>query len=183
MWNTKFMKVIGIQGGMCTGKSTILNSIENGAVVVIGVDKILRELYFTDTETQGFIQRITQPYIDADDTLTNCIMRDSILDRAFLCEIITKHPEVLIELENATYHKVIEHLNEFVERARLNGKQSCWIENWNLTNIITACDFKFDQVITMDKISMDETIHRAIKRNETVDVGFVSLMYEHQNNR
>ena len=91
------IKVIGITGHVNSGKSTLLEALENIGVSTLSVDKIIHNLYNTNEE---LINRL--PILLGDDILTG----DKI-NKALIAEKVFANKELLYKLEALTTPYVI----------------------------------------------------------------------------
>lgn len=92
------MMVIGLTGGIASGKSTVAAMLENANIPVIDADHLAKEL----TKSEAVLKEIAAHFLGVLNT-------DGSLNRAKLAEIVFSNPEKLKELE-AILHPKIEEL-------------------------------------------------------------------------
>ena len=105
------MLVIGLTGGIGTGKSVVSETLEGLGAVVINADLLGHEAYRPHTETW---QRVVETF--GDDVLTPA--RE--VDRQKLGAIVFSDAEALKRLNAITHPRIYEMIEERI--ARLNGQ-------------------------------------------------------------
>lgn len=107
------MIVIGLTGGILTGKSTVSGILENLGAVIIDADKVGHEAYRPHTETweqivSAFGKQVLKP--------------DGEIDRRKLAEKVFKDPSALQKLNRITHPRMFQMMKDRVERLRQENK-------------------------------------------------------------
>ncbi len=89
--------IIGLTGGLATGKTTIAHLLEADGYTIIDADLITHQLYQSNTDVLKIITR-----------LFPLAVRENAVDRLILAKEVTKRPDLLPQLE-AQMHPVIIH--------------------------------------------------------------------------
>ena len=113
------MKVIGLTGGIGSGKSTVARFLAELGAVVIDADKIGHEVFKPDTETwqeivAAFGRRILTP--------------DGDIDRKKLGEMVFKNPESLSRLNRIMHPRMYELAKAQIEEHRRRGVEVVVLE-------------------------------------------------------
>lgn len=110
--NTPFSKpiVIGVTGGMASGKSTIARMLSGRGIAHVDADKLVHQLLQHDRATGAEIAAAFP-----------AAKKGHGIDRAALANHITKHPESLATLEAILHPRVRAMEEEAIAIARRNG--------------------------------------------------------------
>jgi dephospho-CoA kinase len=102
------MRLIGVTGGIATGKSTVDRMLEARGAVVIDADELAREVVLAG-----------EPALDevAARFGRELILPDGTLDRARLGGIVFADPEARRDLERITHPRILELMQERVAAA------------------------------------------------------------------
>ncbi len=101
--------VLGVTGGVATGKSTVLSLLQRLGARVFSADEIAREITQPGTPLFEQIVRVFGP---------SYLKPDGTLDRAKLAERIFQNPEDRRRLEALTHPEIIRRLRARIEEAR-----------------------------------------------------------------
>ena len=106
------MKVIGLTGGIGSGKSTVSQFLAELGAVILDADKAGHETFQPDTEAwrevvAAFGQEILSP--------------DGEIDRKKLGEIVFGHPESLLRLNQIMHPRMYEMMKARIEEYRRQG--------------------------------------------------------------
>ena len=106
------MKVIGLTGGISSGKTTVSQFLAELGAVIIDADKIGHEVFKPDTETwqeivAAFGRQILTP--------------DGDIDRKKLGEMVFKNPESLSRLNRIMHPRMYELAKAQIEEHRRRG--------------------------------------------------------------
>lgn len=101
--------VIGITGGMATGKSTVAQMFAEFGAELVSADHIAREIVLPGSPV---LERIVQRF-GAD-----ILMPDGSLDRAKLGEIVFSDPKARADLEAITHPEIIAILSDRIRHFR-----------------------------------------------------------------
>lgn len=101
--------VLGVTGGVATGKSTVLALLQRLGARVFSADEIAREITQPGTPVFEQIVRVFGP---------DYLKPEGTLDRAKLAERIFQNPEDRRRLETLTHPEIIRRLKARIEEAR-----------------------------------------------------------------
>jgi dephospho-CoA kinase len=113
------MIVIGVTGGIGTGKSEVSKILEELGAVVIDADKVGHSIYLPDTP--GW-QEIIEAFGE------DLMGEDRHIDRSKLGPIVFGNPEALATLNAITHPKIRQRLIELTEENRGGGSKAVAIE-------------------------------------------------------
>ncbi len=153
--NGGIMKVIGLTGGIATGKSTVSEYLKEKGIPVIDADIVSREV----TEKGS-------PALDmlAEKFGSGMIKEDGTLDRKALGAIVFSDSEKRKEL-NAILHKsIMDSIDEKVEAFRKSGEHDIAVVDAALL-IESGFDKKMDQVWVVVS-DMEERVKRIMERDD-----------------
>jgi len=113
------MIVIGLTGGILTGKSTVSEMLAQRGAVIIDADKIGHEAYKPHTETW---QQVIE-------TFGREILRENgEIDRKKLGEIVFNNPQALARLNEIMHPQMHSMMREEIERLRGEGVEMVVLE-------------------------------------------------------
>lgn len=105
-------RVIGLTGGMGSGKSTVSQYLAELGAVVIDADKVGHEAYEPNTETwKELVKTFGKEIIAADKTI----------DRKKLGAIVFSNPESLNKLNGIVHPRMFEMMKQKITKARKEG--------------------------------------------------------------
>ena len=107
------MIVIGLTGGILSGKSTVANMLKKLGALVIDADKVGHEAYLPDTETwrevvAAFGENILQPNRE--------------IDRRKLAQVVFNNPQALQKLNSIMHPRMFQMMKDKIEALRREGK-------------------------------------------------------------
>jgi len=103
------MKVIGLTGGIGSGKSTVLRFLTELGTVIINADELGHECYKPDTDV----------WREVVDTFGKQIVKnDGTIDRKKLGEIVFTNPEALLQLNQIMHPRIYEAVKNQLEEYR-----------------------------------------------------------------
>lgn len=108
------MMVIGVTGGMASGKSTIAGMIAGSGIRHVDADKLVHRLMDSDIVTIDLLAKAFP------DSLTS----EGKIDRAILARIISTHPETLATLEAILHPRVRAVEAEAIAEAKAAGERA-----------------------------------------------------------
>ena len=113
------MKVIGLTGGIGSGKSTVSQFLEELGAVIIDADKVGHEAFEPDTESfrevvDAFGEEILNP--------------DGEIDRQKLGKIVFSDPKALTKLNNIVHPRIYELIKARLEDYRRRGVEVVVLE-------------------------------------------------------
>lgn len=143
--------IVGLTGGIGSGKSTVANMFKDLGVPIINADAISRHIIDTDAEVlQKIINKFGQQYLTAEQTL----------DRRKLKKIIFSDPSSRIWLEQVL-HPIIT--KEIARQAANTSTPYCVVE---IPLLIEAnLQDTVDRILTVD-CSEDLQLQRAMQRDQ-----------------
>lgn len=100
-------KIIGLTGGIATGKSTVTGVLRKLGYPVICADEIVHELYGSDTALRDNIVKLFGP-----DILKN----KTGLDLCRIASLIFANPRLRIKLEHIVHPSVREKISELIKK-------------------------------------------------------------------
>lgn len=108
----KKMVVIGLTGGILSGKSTVSGMLAERGAVIIDADKIGHEAYRPHTETR---QELVDAFGDG------ILKPNGEIDRERLSEIVFADPQALARLNEIVHPRMRKMMREEIERLRGKG--------------------------------------------------------------
>jgi dephospho-CoA kinase len=141
--------IIGLTGGMGSGKSTVANLFKNLGVPIFSADDIAREILDTDKTVQ---QAIVQKFG------SKCLKANNTIDRHALGQIIFADQQSRLWLE-ALLHPLVAR--EFIANANNSTYPYCIVE---IPLLIEAkMQDKVDRILTVD-CTEEQQIKQALSR-------------------
>lgn len=147
------VKIIGLTGGIGTGKSTVAGIFREAGIPVLDADRISWESYLPGSAVHNKIVHLFGRKI---------LMEDGTVNRQALGNMVFKDPEKRGRLEEITHPEIEKRMMEFVRSCENDKKPFCVIE--------AALIFEkkggklFDIVITVSA-EMEEQIERLKARD------------------
>ena len=143
------MKVIGLTGGIGSGKSTVLNFFKDLGVATFIADVEAKKLMNNDA---GLIKDIT--HLFGFKAYSN-----GILNRAFISEIVFNDSNKLAQLNALVHPKVKTHFSEFLSTTRAE------IVMYEAAILFESGSYKqCDYIITVTA-DFEERVHRVMQRD------------------
>lgn len=158
------MFIIGLTGGIGTGKSTVSNYLEGKGCLILDADKISRQMTEKGQPALEDIGRIFGFHL---------INEDGNLDRQALGNIVFNNKEKLDILQSIITQKVVEHINNRLIELKNNdtkgivvidapllfecGMEGLADENWL---VIASLDVRMERVKRRDGLSENEILSR-----------------------
>lgn len=105
-------RVIGLTGGMGSGKSTVSQYLAELGAIVIDADKVGHEAYEPNTETWKELAKTFGKEI---------IAADKTIDRKKLGAIVFSNPESLNKLNGIVHPRMFEMMKQKITKARKEG--------------------------------------------------------------
>jgi len=96
-------KVIGLTGGIGSGKTTIANYFKSKGVPIYIADDEAKAILFTPEAVK-----------EVKETFGDAVMTDNLPDRAKLASVVFNEPEELKKLNEIIHPKVIEHFKQWL---------------------------------------------------------------------
>ena len=144
------MKIIGLSGGIASGKNSVAEIFSKLGVKIFDADLIVHDLFINN---KIVIQQISKQFPQA--------MKSSGIDRKIIAEIITKNPQKLAIIENIIHPLVRNNYQQFLT---INDKNNEKLVILNIPLLQEKKYYKTDKIIA---IITDEEIrrNRYIKRS------------------
>ena len=149
------MKVIGLTGGIATGKSTVSQYLAEKGIPIIDADLVSRQVTEKGSPALGML---------ADAFGAEIIKADGTLDRKALGEIVFSDTEKRVVLDNILHKSIMDSIDEKMAELRKTGKYPIAVVDAALL-IESGFDRKMDKVwvVTAD---MDVRISRIMERDD-----------------
>ena len=144
------MKIIGLSGGIASGKNSVAEIFSKLGVKIFDADLIVHDLFINN---KIVIQQIAKQFPQA--------MKSSAVDRKIIAEIITKNPQKLAIIENIIHPLVRNNYQQFLTINDINNEKLVIL---NIPLLQEKKYYKTDKIIA---IITDEEIrrNRYIKRS------------------
>ena len=144
------MKIIGLSGGIASGKNSVAEIFSKLGVKIFDADLIVHDLFINN---KIVIQQIAKEFPQA--------LKSSAVDRKIIAEIITKKPQKLAIVENIIHPLVRNNYQQFLT---INDKNNEKLVILNIPLLQEKKYYKTDKIIA---IITDEEIrrNRYIKRS------------------
>ena len=161
-------KIIGLTGGIGSGKSTVAKYIASKGIPVYIADEEAKKIM-----TQEFVIREIQQLFKE-----NIILDSGQLDRKKIASIVFQHPDLLKQLNAIVHPKVKQHFEAWLLKNKkapfiikevailfeTKGNEAC-----DKVILITAPeDVKIERVMKRDNVSREEVLKRM--KNQLSDV-------------
>ena len=158
------MKVIGLTGGIGSGKSTVSRYIAEQGIPVIDADKIAREAVLPDSEgLKKIIEKYGEEYLLEDGNLDRVKMGALVFNNqqrlkelnSILHPIIKKEIKRRIELfrEGAVYSLVVVDVPLLIEAEMMDLADSVWL-------VYADPEKQIERIIKRDGLSRAEALSR-----------------------
>ncbi|TZE82333.1 dephospho-CoA kinase [Calorimonas adulescens] len=158
------MKVIGLTGGIASGKSTVSNILREMGAYVIDADEISREI----------IKKGSEAWKEIIDYYGNDILLpDGEIDRKKLGNIVFADKEKLDKLNAITHPRIIQRIKEIIDAEKEKGKERAVILDaailieMGLQNMVDEVwvvsidkDKQIKRLIERDKLSYEDAMNR-----------------------
>src|SRR5919108_2092062 len=107
-----YVPVIGLTGGIGTGKSTVTRVLEDLGAAVIDADKVGHQIYLPDLPAwREIVETFGAQVLDA----------DRAIDRQALGKIVFADPEALRALNRIVHPKMFDRMLELITEMRARG--------------------------------------------------------------
>ncbi len=147
------MKIIGLTGGIGTGKSLVADIFRKAGIPVLDADRVTHDVYLPGTDAHEKIERAFGQAV---------LGEDGTINRQMLGELVFKDPDKRKLLEEITHPEIEKRMSEFIHKCAKDKKPFCVIE--------AALIFEkkrgsfFDFIITVSASRLDQ-IERLKKRD------------------
>ena len=113
------MLVIGVTGGIGTGKSEVSRALEGHGAIIIDADRVGHSIYLLDTD--GWKEVVATFGEDV-------LQEDRQVDRRKLGAIVFGDPEALAKLNAITHPKIRQRISDLTEEERHKGSKVVVVE-------------------------------------------------------
>lgn len=152
------MKVIGLTGGIASGKSSISKMFEDLGAYIIDADKIAHQIYDENSE---LVQKIIEEF--GKEIL---VPSTFIIDRDKLGQIVFKNPEKLKKLEALVHPAVRKQIQLKIHEAGNKGYNLCIVD---AALLVETGFYKFYEGLIVVKCSPEQQKERLKSRSELSD--------------
>ena len=145
------MKIIGLSGGIASGKNTVADIFHELGIEVFDADAVVHNLYLQDQE---IIKLVAQNFLESFD--------GKIINRKILSALISKNPSQIHILEKIIHPKIREIYHNFLEK-NLQKKSNFVVINIPL--LLESNQYKTDKIIAIiadEKTRQDRYIQRVV---------------------
>ena len=145
------MKIIGLSGGIASGKNAVANIFFELGIEVFDADAVVHNLYLQDQE---IIKLVAQNFLESFD--------GKIINRQILSSIISKNPDQIHVLEKIIHPKIREIYQNFLEK---NLQKKADFVVINIPLLLESNQYKTDKIIAIiadEKTRQDRYIQRVV---------------------
>ena len=149
--NKNGMKIIGLSGGIASGKNTVAEIFQQLGIAVFDADAVVHKLYSQD---QKIIELVAQNFLETFD--------GKIINRQILSALISKNPDQIHVLEKIIHPEIRQIYQNFLEN-NLQKKANFVVINIPL--LLESNQYKTDKIIAIiadEKLRQDRYIQRVI---------------------
>jgi len=150
-YNKNSMKIIGLSGGIASGKNTVADIFYEFGIEVFDADAVVHNLYLQDQE---IIKLVAQNFLESFD--------GKIINRKILSALISKNPTQIHILEKIIHPKIREIYQNFLEK-NLQKKSNFVVINIPL--LLESNQYKTDKIIAIiadEKLRQNRYIQRVV---------------------
>jgi len=133
------MLVVGLTGGICSGKSTVAAMFERLGAVVIDADRVAHEL---QAPGQPLFEAIVSAFG------RQIVGEDGRIDRRRLGAIVFSDPKARARLEEILHPAIVEECERRIQQARASGAAVCLLDAALL--IESGRHARFDRMVLVE---------------------------------
>ncbi|WIF94398.1 dephospho-CoA kinase [Caminicella sporogenes] len=158
------MKVIGLTGGIASGKSTVSSYLKELGAVVIDADIVAREIV---EKGKPALKEIVKCFGK------EVLNEDGTLNRKYLGKIVFNNPEKLKILNKITHERIIKNIKEKIKFYEHLGKykvifiDAALLIEMNMTDMVDEVwlvaidrEKQIERLMIRDKLTYDEALKR-----------------------
>ncbi len=149
------MKVIGLTGGIASGKTTVASILKEFGAEIIDADKVAREV--VEPGKQAWIE-IKSAFGD------NAILPDGNINRKYLADLIFNNPQMRKVLNSIVHPKVINEINNKIDYYKQKGDTKVVVLDVPLL-LETGMESMVDEVWVV-AVDEETQINRMLKRDK-----------------
>ena len=145
------MKIIGLSGGIASGKNTVAEIFQQLGIAVFDADAVVHKLYSQD---QKIIELVAKNFPET--------FNGKIINRQILSALISKNPDQIHVLEKIIHPEIRQIYQNFLEN-NLQKKANFVVINIPL--LLESNQYKTDKIIAIiadEKLRQDRYIQRVI---------------------
>ena len=145
------MKIIGLSGGIASGKNTVANIFSELGIEVFDADAVVHNLYSQD---KNIIEIVAKNFPESFD--------GKIINRKILSLLISKNPSKIVILEKIIHPKIREIYQNFLEK---NLQKKIDFVVINIPLLLESNQYKTDKIIAIiadEKTRQDRYIQRVV---------------------
>jgi dephospho-CoA kinase len=149
--NKNGMKIIGLSGGIASGKNKVAEIFQQLGIAVFDADAEVHKLYSQD---QKIIELVAQNFLETFD--------GKIINRQILSSLISKNPDKIHVLEKIIHPEIRQIYQNFLEN-NLQKKANFVVINIPL--LLESNQYKTDKIIAIiadEKLRQDRYIQRVV---------------------
>ena len=157
------MKIIGLSGGIASGKNSVADIFQQLDVEVFDADALVHKLYSQDQEIIKLVAKNFPETFDG-----------KIINRKILSAIIAKNPAQIEVLEKIIHPKIRQIYQNFLEN-NLQKKSKFVVINIPL--LLESNQYKTDKIIAIiadEKLRQDRYIHRVVADLKNVNPDLIN---------
>jgi len=149
--NKNGMKIIGLSGGIASGKNMVADIFQQLGIAVFDADAVVHKLYSQD---QKIIELVAQNFLETFD--------GKIINRQILSALISKNPDQIHVLEKIIHPEIRQIYQNFLEN---NLEKKANLVVINIPLLLESNQYKTDKIIAIiadEKLRQDRYIQRVI---------------------
>ncbi|NLY60148.1 MAG: dephospho-CoA kinase [Clostridiales bacterium] len=148
------MKIIGLTGGIATGKSQVSSILSQLGAIIIDADKVAREIVQKGLPAWQQIR---------DEFGEEYLLPNGEINRKKLGELVFSHPDALAKLNNITHPAIKARIEDQINHLKAQGYKGLVVVDAALL-LETGWETMVDQVWVVD-VSMEKRIERLMARD------------------
>ena len=153
------MKIIGLTGGIATGKSEVTKILREQGIQVFDADAEVHELYKNGQAAKALKLLCPDP------------ISGLVVDRKKLSKLITEKPDLLKQIESKIHPLVNQIEKKFIDEARRLGKPFVVIDSPLLIEMDRSKDMDYVVLVaTTDELQKQRAIARPGMTKEKLDL-------------
>ena len=158
------MKIIGLTGGIASGKSIVVSVFRELGAIILDADQIARLVVLPHQPAWEDIVEFFGPQV---------VNEDESLDRAKIGEIVYNNPDSLKELNRITHPRIMQYYKDEMRRIKLEEPEAIVILEVPLlyeTNMDKLCqqvvvvcvdrETQIKRLMERDKMSYEDAVRR-----------------------
>ena len=159
------MKIIGITGGIASGKNSVAKIFAEFGVAVFDADEIVHNLFLDD---QNVINEIAKQFPQS--------FKGKVIERKILSEIIAKYPQKITIIENIIHPIIRNKYQQFIVKSNQEQQKLAVL---NIPLLLENSFYKVDKIIAIiadDELRRKRYIQRCLTDNDAMDETKIKLL-------